>query len=96
MTIQLVSVSTLNIIFNIPLNLVSLAHLCGLPDDYGVEARHYFYFSNYFLIFLFPFVCLISYPELVTKVKFKILCRKVRPSVANISSIGSSQKNSCG
>jgi hypothetical protein len=81
MTIQLVSLSVLNIVFNIPLNIVSLAHLCGLPQDYGVEAELYFYFSCYFLIFLFPFVCLFSYPELVTKFKLNNLCRKIRPNI---------------
>jgi len=80
MTIQLVSLSALNVVFNIPLNLVSLAHLCGLPADYGVEAEQYFYFSCYFLIFFFPFVCLFSYPEVVTKFKSNILCRKLRPN----------------
>lgn len=82
MTIQLVSLSVLNIVFNIPLNLLSLAYLCGLPDDEAYQADLYFYFSCYFLIFLFPFVCLISYPELILKVKGQILCRKVRPQTA--------------
>lgn len=35
MTIQLLSISTLNVIFILPLNLLSLAHLCGLPDEQG-------------------------------------------------------------
>jgi len=80
MTIQLVSLSALNVVFNIPLNIVSFAHLCGLPADYGVEAEQYFYFLCYFLIFFFPFVCLFSYPEVVTKFKSNILCRKLRPN----------------
>jgi hypothetical protein len=87
MTIQLVLLSALNILFNIPLNLVSLTHLYGLPKDYGVEAQHYFYFSCYFLIFLFPFVCLFSYRELIMKVQWKILFRKVRPNLAIIPSV---------
>lgn len=80
MLIQLLSLSALNLIFNLPLNILSLARFCGLPEDYGIEAQHYFYFSCYFLIFLFPFVCLISYPELVLRVKRRILCRKVQPN----------------
>jgi hypothetical protein len=82
MTIQLVSLSALNIVFNIPLNIVSLAHLCGLPSNYGVVEELYFYFSCYFLIFLFPFVCLCSYSKLCAKVKSVILCRKIRPNIA--------------
>jgi hypothetical protein len=87
MTVQLVSLSVLNILFNIPLNLVSLAHVCGLPKDYGVEAEHYFYFSCYFLICLFPFVCLFSYSELRAKVKWRIPCRTIRPKPAVVSSV---------
>lgn len=78
MTIQLISLSALNIVFNIPLNLVALAHLCGLPESYGAEAQHYFYFSCYFLIFFFPFVCLMSYSDLWTKVKQKVCGWKPR------------------
>ena len=78
MLIQLLSLSALNIVFNMPLNVLSLARFCGLPNDFAVEAQHYFYFSCYFLIFLFPFVCLVSYPELVLRVKRKVLCRKVQ------------------
>jgi hypothetical protein len=94
MTIQLLSLSALNIVFNIPLNLVSLAHLCGLPEDYGVEAEQYFYFSCYFLTFLFPFVCLFSYPKLVRKIEWKILCRKIPAKPAIVPSVGTSCRNS--
>jgi hypothetical protein len=86
MTIQLASLSILNIAFNIPLNLISLARLFGLPEDRGVEAQQYFYFLCYFLVFLFPYVCLIAYPELVSKMKRKICCRKVQPNAAIVSS----------
>ena len=75
--LQLAAISSLNIVINIPLNLVSLARLCGLPEDYGVEAQHYFYFSCYFLIFFFPFVCLIAYPELWRKSRLR--CRAAYP-----------------
>ena len=80
MLIQLLSLSTLNLVFNLPLNVISLARLCGLPEDYGVEAQHYFYFSCYFLIFLFPFVSLVSYPELVRRLKRKLFCAKIQPN----------------
>lgn len=81
MIIQLVAISALNIVINVPLNIVSLARLCGLPANYGVEAQQYFYFSCYFLIFLFPFVCLFAYPELWKKGPFKRCYRKFRPNI---------------
>lgn len=84
---QLLAISVLNIVINVPLNLVSLARLCGLPDDYGVEAQHYFYFSCYFLIFFFPFVCLFSYPEIVRKIPFLRLCRKNPQNIAVMPSM---------
>ncbi|CAF3922134.1 unnamed protein product [Rotaria sp. Silwood1] len=46
MTIQLLSITSLNLIFNMPLNILSLAHLCDLPSDIGYEAQQYFYFSS--------------------------------------------------
>jgi len=94
MTIQLVSLSVLTVVFNIPLNIVSLARLCGLPEDFAVDAQQYFYFSCYFLVFLFPYFCLISYPKLVLKVKWKILCRKVQPNTAFVTSAWVPRKNS--
>jgi hypothetical protein len=70
MIIQLLLISTLNIIFILPLNLLSLAYLCGLSDEYGAQIDLYFYFAGYFLIFFIPFVCLASMPELLKKMKF--------------------------
>ena len=87
MIIQLVAISALNIVINVPLNLVGLARFCGLPKDYGVAAQLYFYFSCYFLIFLFPFVCLFSYPEIVRKIPLMRLCRKNRQNMATMPSM---------
>jgi hypothetical protein len=76
MTIQLLSISILNIIFILPLNLLSLAYLCGLPQEYGAQIELYFYFAGYLFIFLIPFVSLASLPELWKKVKLTFLCRR--------------------
>ncbi|CAF1333412.1 unnamed protein product, partial [Rotaria sp. Silwood1] len=73
--LQLLFVSILNIGFNVPPYLISLAHFCGLPPEYGVEAQRYFYFLGYFVIFLFPFACLFQYPELLSTIKEKLFCR---------------------
>ncbi|CAF2150614.1 unnamed protein product [Rotaria magnacalcarata] len=72
MAIQLLSISSLNLIFNMPLNILALAHLCGLPSDVGFEVEQYFYFSCYFLVLLFPFVCLYQYPN----IHRKLFCRR--------------------
>ncbi|CAF5169957.1 unnamed protein product, partial [Rotaria sp. Silwood1] len=54
MVIQLIFNSILYLIPNIPLNLLMLAHLCGLPADVGIAAQLDFDFLCYFAIFLYP------------------------------------------
>lgn len=72
MIIQLFLVSGVNIILNLPISLIPIAHLCGLPPEYGVQAQLYFFFLGYFVIFLFPFVSLSQFPELRKRMKRKI------------------------
>jgi hypothetical protein len=67
MVIQLLSISSLLILFNFPLAVLILAHLCGLPSDVGVVFGQYAYFFTYFIPLLLPFVCLTSLPELYHK-----------------------------
>ncbi|CAF1531378.1 unnamed protein product [Rotaria sp. Silwood1] len=73
LTIQLLLMSSLNLAFNLPIYLIPLAHLCGLPPEYGIQPELYFFFLGYFVIFLFPFICLSQYPELRKNIKQKIL-----------------------
>jgi hypothetical protein len=72
MIIQLFLTSGLNITLNLPIYLIPLAHLCGLPPEYGVQAELYFFFLGYFVIFLFPFISLCQFPDLRKKMKKKI------------------------
>ncbi|CAF1117346.1 unnamed protein product [Adineta steineri] len=44
MIIQLLLVSGLNVGINFPGNILLIAHLCGLPSEYGAEAVLYLYF----------------------------------------------------
>ncbi|CAF1084938.1 unnamed protein product [Adineta steineri] len=78
MIIQLFMVSSLNIGISLPIFLIPLAHLCGLPPQYGVEAELYFYFFGYFIVFLFPFASLSQYSDLRRKIKNKIVNRAAR------------------
>ncbi|CAF3968938.1 unnamed protein product [Adineta steineri] len=73
MIIQLLLVTTLNIGINFSGNLILLAHLCGLPPEYGAEAQLYFSFLDYFVIFLFPFISLSQFPDLRKTMKKKLL-----------------------
>ncbi|CAF1180819.1 unnamed protein product [Adineta steineri] len=73
MIIQLLLVSGLNVGINFPSNILLIAHLCGLPSDYGAEAVLYFYFLYYFTICLFPFISLSQFPDLRKTMKVKLL-----------------------
>ncbi len=77
MIIQLLLISSLNVSLNLPISLIPIAHMCGLPSEYGVQAELYFFFLGYFVIFLFPFVSLCQFPELRKKLKiFGIVSRQ--------------------
>jgi hypothetical protein len=72
MTIQLLLMSGLNMICNLPSAVFTIARLFGLPYQYGAQAEVYFFFLGYFLIFLFPFICLCQFPDLRKSIKEKI------------------------
>ncbi|CAF1265923.1 unnamed protein product [Adineta steineri] len=73
MIIQLLLVTSLNISINIPSSILLIAHLCGLQADYGAEVQLYFFFFEYFTIFLFPFISLSQFPDLRKIMKKKLL-----------------------
>jgi hypothetical protein len=54
-----------------------ILHLTGVSSNLWVELQLYFFFTTYWLLFLLPFVCLNSLPELKQKLKkmFGILRR---------------------
>lgn len=78
MAIQLMSLSFLNLISNFPLGVIGMAHLCGLSESIGVDAQQYFFFLCYFVIFLFPFICLPSVTRVYKKFQQKILRRPIQ------------------
>ncbi|CAF1201685.1 unnamed protein product [Adineta ricciae] len=95
MTIQLLSISILNVIFILPLNLLALAHMCGLPEDYGAQIQQYLYFAGYLFIFLIPFVSLASLPDLCKEIQMKIQCRRQsqgRASTNNARTISTARR----
>ncbi|CAF3284267.1 unnamed protein product [Rotaria socialis] len=73
MTLQLVSISSIFIIFGLPSAIVTFIQLCGIPFDEGNILLPYFFFTSYWLIFLIPFVCLHSLPNVKQRI-MKILC----------------------
>jgi hypothetical protein len=73
MTIQLLSVSILFLSLSAPGVFLSIAYDFGLPKDIGIYYMPYAYFFSYYVVFLFPFVCLGSLPELRKKFE-KLIC----------------------
>jgi hypothetical protein len=71
MTIQLLCSSVLYLIPNLPLNVFFFARLCGLSENINVQTQLYFDFLCYFIILLYPFVCLGSLSELRKKIKWR-------------------------
>lgn len=69
MIIQLLSVSALYLLLNFPIMIISVAHLCGLPPDVGVEEQQISFFLTYWVMFLLPFVTLSSLPGLRKKIR---------------------------
>ena len=81
MIIQLLSVSSLLMVFNLPIAILMLAHLCGMSEDAGVVFGQYAYFLTYGIPLLLPFVCLLSLPEISKKLinRFLLQYRRIRP-----------------
>lgn len=78
MIIQLFLLSGVNICLNLPISIIPIAHLCGLPPEYGVQPELYFFFLGYFVIFLIPFISLCQFPNLRKYMKKKIFCKLSR------------------
>jgi len=84
MTIQLLSISILYLLFNSPWTLVIFAYQYGLSESVANIAMSYTIYFYYYVIFLLPFVCIGSLPELRIKCKQKFSCcfrrRQIRPT----------------
>ena len=69
MIVQLFSIASIFLLFNLPFMSILLARLCGVPYGAAGQFELYTYFFVYFITLLMPFVCLGSLPEIWTKMK---------------------------
>ena len=76
MIIQLLSISALFLLFNLPMTTLLLAHICGLPDGAAGQFEFYTYYMYRFISLFLPFICLITASEIRKKIKEKILPRR--------------------
>ncbi|CAF1141251.1 unnamed protein product [Adineta steineri] len=73
MIIQLLLVSSLNMGLNFSSNAIFFAHLFGVSQESVAEVQFYFSFLDYFVVLLFPFICLSQFPNLRNTMKEKLL-----------------------
>ncbi len=78
MTIQVLSISSLYLIFPFPYYLITILHLCGMPSDIGVEFLSRWMFCTYYTLLLFPIIAIGSSPELKEKLKKTLQFRRQR------------------
>jgi hypothetical protein len=86
MAIQLLSISILYIFFNFPWTFLDLCFEIGLLAGDIYQIRSYAYFFSCYIIFLFPFVCCGSLPQLRKKLK-KLLCYKQHRNIVVFQSL---------
>jgi len=71
MTIQLVSISILSLVINLPQSLIILVRqIQPEMNDFGINVEPYFFYLTGYVILLLPFVCLGCLPELWSKLLF--------------------------
>ncbi|CAF1247497.1 unnamed protein product [Adineta steineri] len=75
MILQLLSVSSLFFVLYLPPVILAAAHQVGLPPDVGAQYTLYGPLFSYYIIFLFPFTCLSTIPQLGTRIKNISRCR---------------------
>jgi hypothetical protein len=73
MTVQLLTISSIYMVFNTPWIVVIFAYQCGLPLSIAIYGIIYGKFLIYNIIFFFPFMCLLSLPDLRIKIRENIL-----------------------
>jgi cytochrome c biogenesis factor len=73
MIIQLLLVSGVNIIVNLPLYSIAILEYCGISSVTMNEVYLDLFYLTYFIYFLFPFASLCQFPELRKKIKKQIV-----------------------
>jgi hypothetical protein len=82
LAIQVILMSTLYLVFSLPLTIVYIVRLLG-PPDWAMEVVPIFFLLSYFTIFFLPFVCLASLPQFWSTVE-NLCSRRRRRRIAPI------------
>jgi hypothetical protein len=84
LAIQVISMSTIYLVFSLPGTILYFGSLLGQPD-WPMELGSVFYFLGDFIFFLIPFVCLTTLPEfwnIVKKLSTRWRRRRIVPAIA--------------
>jgi hypothetical protein len=79
MTIQLLSITILYQLLNFPWAFLQFCQMIKAPVDVNGQAFSVAYFSPYYLIFFFPFVCCDTLSKLRKKLKKFFFCQQQPP-----------------
>ncbi|CAF1318907.1 unnamed protein product [Rotaria sordida] len=95
MTVQLLSISVLYLLVTAPWAIMIFLRICGLPYDVGEGFENLTFFISYYIVLFFPFVSVLSLPELRTKFKNVLHLPRVRrivgPETFDLASIKNQQ-----
>ncbi|CAF1224382.1 unnamed protein product [Adineta ricciae] len=80
MIMQLGLVSGINMVMNLPLYIVFIARSCGVATQSSTEAKIWFDFLSYGIVFFFPFASLCQFPVLRKQIIKTLTCIIARPS----------------
>ena len=79
MAIQLLSVTSIFFVLYLPPILLAIAHDFGVPSYIGNDYNIYAQFLTWYIIFLFPFSCISTLPQLRNRIKNIFQCCYQRP-----------------
>ncbi|CAF4306417.1 unnamed protein product [Adineta steineri] len=74
MILQLLSVTSLFFVLYLPPIILATAYKLGVPTSVGAQYTLYSQLFAYYIVFLFPFTCLSTIPELGTRIKNIFRC----------------------
>ncbi|CAF4090622.1 unnamed protein product [Rotaria sp. Silwood2] len=87
LTVQLLSITSIFIIVNLPIAVMSVIYLLYLPVDIDVNVMLYCDFVGYWVILFLPFVCLHSLPDMKKRIKNTFYISRRHQAMVGVASV---------
>jgi hypothetical protein len=81
MIIQLLSIAALYLVFNFPRTILLIVDLCGIVTNTLTSVLVHTAFFAIYTVFLYPFFCCASLPEIGTKLRKLFCCREQQRAI---------------